>query len=484
MKTTLLDESIRAKQIASVITVVILILAAINGIFTYSGAHLFIKEMLYAVLFAVAVQFSIAISLIALPYVKGFGKVALLVVYLAALTLSTLSAYTFIYNSGLPGTIDSSAVNVQLKSRVADQLGEVILAEQLFIDNKTEKLAYLKRQAEEEELRGFRSGLGAGKGPEYYQKMETLRADEVRFEAQKRKHEEAKSIYDEIEQELKHNQSEGQRESLILLLSRLKPVVITDEAKQIVTDVSQNKLGIIRSPVETAMDVMLNRDTFSVQLVVSIVWAAVFDLLALFMGIIRYYILRPDYSVLSVIYDSIASFFTFIIRLGYIKKDAHHRYNQELKSESHGTSLNSTEMQSFATYVMAGSLFSASDQQDAMEPLQDLIRNIEPLKLTDDPSSVGIPFDVVDEKKSMKTLMAMLIKNEVFLTNVEHGAYVMNPGSDMAQKLLVFIKMGLTDSSNDDDITHLKLVAGKKLKDPELKETEEINFDQVQDLVK
>jgi hypothetical protein len=452
-------ETVHAKRIARIISVLIFVLVSINGIFTYSGAHLFIKEVLFAMLFAVAVQFSIAISLIALPYVKGLGKIVLLVVYFAALSLSTLSAYTFIYNSGLPGTLgDSSSVNIQLKARVADQLSEVILAEQTFIDGKTEQLAYLNRQAEEEALRGFRSGRGAGKGPEYYQKMEMLQADEVRFEAQKRKYEEAKAIYEEIDSELAQK-SDGQREKLILLLSRLKTMVITDQAKQIVSDISQTKLAVIVSPVETAMNVIIDRDAYSAQLIVSVIWAAVFDLLALFMGIIRYYILRPDYSILAVIYDSVAAFVTFIIRLSYIRKDARQKYNLELQSQSLGTSLNSSEMQSFATYVMAGSLFSASEDQDAIEPLQNLIGHIEPLKLAGDPRSVGIPFEVVDDQKAMKTLMAMLIQNEVFLSDVEHKAYVMNPGSEMAQKILVFIKMGLKDPSKQKEISRFIIPA-------------------------
>ena len=463
--TTSSQQSIHANRIAGFISVVIFVLVSINGIFTYSGAHLFIKEMLFAILFAVAVQFSIAISLIALPYVKGLGKIALLAVYLAALTLSTLSAYTFIYNSGLPGTMaDSTSVNIPLKARVADQLSEIILAEQAFIDGKTEQLAYLKRQAEEEALRGFRSGLGSGKGPEYYQKMEMLQADEVRFEAQKNKHEEAKTIYAEMESELAEK-SDGQRERLILLLSRLKSVVKTDEAKQIVTDISQSKLAVILSPVETAMNVILDRDAYSIQLIVSIIWAAVFDLLALFMGIIRYYILRPDNSILTVIYDSVTAFVTFFIRLAYIKKDARHKYNVDLQNQSHGTSLNSSEMQSFATYVMAGSLFSAREDQDAVEPLQNLIRHIEPLKLADEPRGVGIPFEVVDEQKDMKMMMAMLIQNEVFLSDLEHKAYVMNTGSEMAQKILVFIKMGLKDPSKQEDITRFMIPANASVRE-------------------
>ena len=457
--TTSHQDSIQAKRIAGIISVVIFVLAAINGIFTFSGAHLFIQELIYAALFAVAVQFSIAVSLISLPYVKGLGKLVLIVVYLAALTLSTLSAYTYIYNAGLPGSLsDSKSVNTQLKARVADQLSEAILLEQAYIDKKTERLAFLKRQAEEEALRGYRSGLGAGKGPEYYKKMEDLAADEVRFESEKRRFAEAMDIYTQMDATLKIK-SDDQRESLILLLSKLKSVVITDAAKAIVTDISQGRLAVILSPVETAMGVIMDRENYSVQLVVSIVWAAVFDLLALFMGIIRYYILRPNYSILTAIYDSIAAFVTFIIRLGYIRKDARQKYNLELQKQSHGTPLNSSEMQSFATYVMAGSLFSASDGQDAIQPLQNLISHIQPLKLEHDPRGVGIPFNVVDEQKEMKTLMAMLIQNEIFLSNVENQVYILNPGSEMAQKILVFIKMGLKDPTKQKDLARFMMPA-------------------------
>lgn len=451
------NDSIQAKRITGVISVVIFVLASINGIFTYSGAHLFIDEQIYAILFAVAVQFSIAVSLLALPYVLGIGKLVLLVVYLAALTLSTLSAYTYIYNAGLPGSLaDSQSVNTQLKAQVADQLSEVMQIEQRYVDEKTEKLAFLKRQAEEEALFGFRSGLGAGKGPEYYRKMEMLAADEVRFEAEKRSFEQAKLISQEMDLALAQRTDE-QREQLILLLSRLKAVVNTDQATNIVTEVSQGRLAVILSPVETAMSVILDRDSYSIQLIVSIVWAAVFDLLALFLGIIRYYILRPNYSILSGIYDSIANFMTFIIRLTNLRKDARQKYNLELQNQSHGTPLNSSEMQSFATYVMAGSLFSAGEEQDAVKPLQTLISHIEPLKLENDPRGVGIPYAIIDEKQEMKTLMAMLIQNEVFLSDVENQVYILNPGSEMAQKILVFIKMGLKDPGKQKEISRFML---------------------------
>jgi len=207
------------------------------------------------------------------------------------------------------------------------------------------------------------------------------------------------------------------------------------------------------------MGVILDRDNYSMQLIVSIVWAAVFDLLALFLGIVRYYILKPNYSMLSALYDSIANLVTFFIRLGYIKKDAEQKFHHNLETKSHDTPLNSSEMQSFATYIMAGSLFSAGDNEDAMAPLQKMISHIEPLKLTDNPSSVGVPFNVVDEQKDLKTLMAMLIQNNVFLTNTEHDSYVLNPGSEMAQKILIFIKMGLKDPKKQKEMSRFMLAS-------------------------
>ena len=457
--TTTIADSKNPRRMARIISVVIFLLASINGIFTFSGANLFIEETVFAALFAVAVQFSIAVSLIALPYVMGLGKLVLLVVYTAALTLSTLSAYTYIYNAGLPGAItDSMAVNTQLKASIADQISEVMLIEQDYIDSQTERLAFLKRQAEEEALRGFRSGLGAGRGPEYYKKLEALAAEEVRFETQQQRFDEARQINTEMDAVLKTG-SEHQRDELILLLSQLKSAINTDEARLMVTEISQGKLAVVPSPVETAMNVILDRDAYSVQLAVSIVWAAVFDLLALFLGIIRYYILRPDYSILSGVYDLIAAFVTFIIRLGYIKKDARQKYNQELQNQSHGTPLNSSEMQSFATYVMAGSVLSAAEDQDAVAPLQNLISHIEPLKLENDPRGVGIPFEVVDENKEMKTLMAMLIQSEVFISDVEHMVYILNPGSEMAHKILVFIKMGIKEPGMQKDLSRFMVPA-------------------------
>jgi len=453
------QQTVQGKRIALLISVVILVLTGINGIFTFSGAKLFIDEFIYALFFAIAVQFSIAVSLLALPFVKGFGKIVLIFMYFAALTLSTLSAYTFIYNAGLPGTLNnSSTINTQLKAKVSDRLSEVMLIEQKQIDLSEQNIGFLTRQAEEEALRGFRSGLGAGKGPEYYKKIEQVEVLKIKMKSDIRDFEQAKLLYADLISTLS-KQSDKQREDVVILLARLRAVTNTEESNKILTEISQSHVAVIKSPVETAMAVILDRDNYSMQLIVSIVWAAVFDLLALFLGIVRYYILKPNYSVLSALYDSIANLVTFFIRLGYIRKDAEQKYRHNLETKSHDTPLNSSEMQSFATYIMAGSLFSAGDNDDAMAPLQKMISHIEPLKLADNPSSVGVPFQVVDEQKDLKTLMAMLIQNNVFLTSTENDSYVLNPGSEMAQKILIFIKMGLKDPKKQKEMQRFMLAS-------------------------
>ena len=63
----------------------VIFLVSCNGFFTYSGATLYIREPVYAVLFAIAVQFAIAATLLALPNVKGLGRLIMLVVYALSL---------------------------------------------------------------------------------------------------------------------------------------------------------------------------------------------------------------------------------------------------------------------------------------------------------------------------------------------------------------------------------------------------------------
>ncbi|MEZ5451677.1 MAG: hypothetical protein R3E93_02485, partial [Thiothrix sp.] len=166
------EASFKLKAISLLIGVFIIFLAAANGIFTYSGAYLYLEEQLYAILFAVAVQFAIAISLLALPYVHGIGKLSLAIVYAAALLLSTLSAYTYIYNSSLPGHNTAFTVDTGMKATLSTGLSDVLAAEQQFLRASDTKIADTKRLMDEEASSGGRSGLGPGKGAEYYRKVD------------------------------------------------------------------------------------------------------------------------------------------------------------------------------------------------------------------------------------------------------------------------------------------------------------------------
>ena len=93
------QHNFKIQALGAFLSIGILVLVASNGFFTYSGARLYINQPLYALLFAVAVQFAIAATLLALPYIRGLGKLVLITLYAAALMLSTLSAFTYIYQS-------------------------------------------------------------------------------------------------------------------------------------------------------------------------------------------------------------------------------------------------------------------------------------------------------------------------------------------------------------------------------------------------
>ncbi|WGZ94941.1 MAG: hypothetical protein QJT81_02850 [Candidatus Thiothrix putei] len=166
------EHSFKLKALSFVIGLVIVFLTAANGIFTYSGAYLYLEEHLYAILFAAAVQFAIAIALLALPYVHGIGKLSLIVVYAAALLLSSLSAYTYIYNSSLPGYNTAQTVDTGLKATLTTSLSDVLAVEQQFLRDADAKVAETQRLVDEEAKSGGRSGLGPGKGANYYAKVD------------------------------------------------------------------------------------------------------------------------------------------------------------------------------------------------------------------------------------------------------------------------------------------------------------------------
>ena len=439
------------KAISGIITFVILFMAAANGIFTYSGAYLYLDERLYAVLFAIAVQFTIAASLIAFPFVHGLGKISLITVYIAALILSTLAAYTNIYNSSLPGDINAYTIDTELKSRITNDLSDVVRAE----ENKTEKakakVSELKRLVDEEAARGGRSGLGPGKGIKYYAKLDKYESAKGDYEQLNRNLEKAQAHLAKINTILSSRSTDFDRDKLLVEFSGLRSSVNTKESQDIIESISKTYLGNLQNPVERAVSALLDMKAYSIQLIVSVIWAAVFDIIALFLGIVRYYLLRPEHSMLQGIYDSMVGFTMFITRVKNMPDEVRMRYHKEhgLSKPENEMPLNSAEMQTFATKLLAGSQMANPIDDDPAEPIQTLVSYIEPLDIEGDSQAVGISFDVLDEEPRLSTLLAMLIQTHVFLKDSNSRSYILNSDEKLAQKVMVMIRMGMKDDPKE-----------------------------------
>ena len=424
----------------------VVFLVICNGFFTYSGATLYIREPLFAALFAIAVQFAIAATLLALPNVRGLGRLVMLVVYVAAFMLSTLSAFTWVYNTSHPEGVDMKAVNTKLRATVSSLASDALHAERAYIENERNLVAQAQRSMEEEALRGYNSGAGPGKGPKYYAKEETWRRMSERLTEEEQHYQEATKLYEQINTLLSQPGDDHQRENLIVLFSKLRTHTTTDEANRLLDQINTDYLGQLQNPVERAITAIVDRSKYSITMIVSVVWAAIFDLLALFIGVIRYYLLKPDRSLAQGFYDGVVDFMTFLFRIRHIGQEARFRYQE--KGGARIEAVNSPEMQSFATYLLAGSQLSLKEgETDATEPLRTLSAYIEPLGLARPKNSIGIPYDTVHEETRLKTLMALLVQTGVFINDLRNQCYILSNRHDMAGKVMVFLRLGMKDQS-------------------------------------
>ncbi len=448
--------------LSAFLSIGILVLVASNGFFTYSGARLYINASLYALLFAVAVQFAIASTLLALPYIRGFGKLVLILVYLAALMLSTISAFTYIYNTSLPEGTDIHRVDTSLKASLATELSDALKSEQQYVEAQRQELQGLQRAVEEEASRGYSSGRGPGKGPEYYRKQEHYEAEATRFEGISANLQQAEAIYQKISGKLAAAEpGENQRSELIVLLSQLLTHTNTEAARNNLTRASETHLGTLHNPVDKAINALLDlRHNTPVTVIVSIIWAAIFDLLALFIGIIRYYLIKPRTSLLDKLYNSMVDLGTFTMKVGNVHKDARQQHLATISDRQ--KPVNSADMQNFATYLLAGSQLSLDDQNDdPAEPIRTLTSYIEPLAISKPKNAVGIPYETVREQSRLKTLLAMLVQTEILINDMVNECYRLNPATEMAQKVLVFIRLGMKDQPEQLENVKFMLAAGQ-----------------------
>ncbi len=440
--------SITHRILSSSMTLGILFLVACNGFFTYSGAKLYINEELYALLFAIAVQFAIGIALISLPWVRGLGRLVLIIIYASALALSTLSAFTYIYDSSLSEGKETHALETSLKASISNQLSEAFRAEQIYVDEQHQNLVKLERMAKEESSRGYKSGRGPGMGVQYYEKLEAFENESTHFEDVQAHFADAGTIYDKINQSLSQSAGSHQRDELIVLLSQLRAHSNSAIAKKALSDINELSLGQIVNPVERAVTALRNYNNYSVNVIVSAVWAAIFDLLALFIGIIRYYLVKPYNSLARRFHEGLLEFVTLFMRFGNLGSDANAKYQQMAISSQEP--IDSQEMQRFATYLLAGGQLSLrKGEEDPIEPLRVIGRHIEPLGIEKPKNSVGIPHENLHNEYHLKTLIAMLVQTGIFLNDLDNECYILNSSPDMAQKVLVFIRIGMKDQPGD-----------------------------------
>lgn len=442
------EPSFKLKALSFLIGVFIIFLAAANGIFTYSGAYLYLEEQIYAILFAVAVQFAIAIALLALPYVHGIGKLSLMVVYAAALLLSSVSAYTYIYNSSLPGHNTAQTVDMGLKATLTTNLSDMLAVEQQFLRDADAKVAETQRLMDEEAKSGGRSGLGPGKGANYYAKVDAHAQAVTAQAAAQQNFDAMREQLNRVNQQLATVSDEALRNNLLVEVSKLRALTNAEDSRTTLTQLIKQDLGDVQNPVEKAMATLLTPDNYSVTVIVGIIWAAVFDLVALFLGIVRYYLLSPGKPIFQSIYDGLLGIAVFFMKLFHLRKEAAFQFNKApgYQQHKHEIPLNSPEMQTFATRLLVGSQMASLDDEDPAEPLRTLISHIQPLHLEDEIQQVGIPFAVVEQESRLKTLLAMLIQSGVLLHRREAECYVLNPAENMAQKVMVFIRMGMRNS--------------------------------------
>ncbi len=436
------------RHLPSVIVLMIVLLTGINGIFTYSGAMLYMGEMVYSLLFAVAVQFAISISLIALPYVKGLGKPILILVYIGATALSTLSAYTYIYNAGRDEEDKSREITTQQVASLIETTSLVSKLENQYLEKQYQDLQRFERELKEEGSRGFRSGKGAGKGIVYYQKLEVLEEDIIQYNQLNKNNEKLNLLIAQTEQKI----SAGKREALQIHIGNLQRYTALQSSFDRLETLKKEVLNETKNPVQIALLTLKNYQTGDVQLWVSLIWAAVFDLIALFLGIVRYYLLKPDYSLFNAFYQGILSFYLFIIRLSYAAKEAKLKHQLEVKSASMKTPYNSAEIQNFASYLIAGANYSQKVDNFENNPVAFLLQHIEPLFLANNDNAVGIKFAILEQTPNIKPLVAMLMQSDILKEDSENKCLVLNSSNEMAQKVLIFLKLGINKAEKMDDL--------------------------------
>ena len=424
---------------------VIVVLVTANAYFTFSGAILFINEWVFALLFAIAVQFSIAFSLIAIPYISGFKKIITFVLYSIGLTLSMFSAYTFIYNTSI-GNAYKQNHDLVFTKLVSDYLSKVRYEEKECIKTIQSEIQDLKRAADEEAEYGIKSNKGPGKGKIYIHKKEQYEIKIDEYNLIKESYAKFKVLSDEIftklDESVDHNK-------IITMISKVKEFFSCDASKIVKDDKIFEHISNIETPLERALNGLFDIKNLSSQTVMSILWAGIFDIIALFIGIIRYFLIQPHTPLTTKILNVKKKYILFrkslkdheLIEKEYnIERQYQLEYLKERELELERHKINSKdelEIKSFLSSIIATGI--ASNSKDALNHLQEFIELVKPLNLRDKPESIGffysdVGIDSNNESKNYEQdtskyrkllpLIGFLVQHEVLINNVDKECYI------------------------------------------------------------
>jgi hypothetical protein len=146
----------------------------------------------------------------------------------------------------------------------------------------------------------------------------------------------------------------------------------------------------------------------------------------------------------------------FTTRLKHIPEEVKMRFHKEtgINKYDNDIPLNSTEMQTFATKLLAGSQMAQPVDNDSAEPIKTLLSNIAPIDIEGDAQAVGIPFECIEEEPRLKMLLAMLVQSHVFLKQPDNSHYILNSDKKLSQKVMVMIRMGMKDDPKESGIVN------------------------------
>ncbi|MDT8318668.1 MAG: hypothetical protein RQ824_11885 [bacterium] len=447
----------------------IFVMVAFNAYFTFEGAKLvFNGNIIVAGGLAFAVQAGIGLSLSALPHVSVFKKLYLIFAYIVALLLSLSFAYTYVFQEKTADQFDEKE-RLVFADKVSSKLNAALSERKSELNASRLKIAELERSLNEEKNLGLRSGHGPGAGPVYYKKLEDLEAKKAElaiFEENLTASEtKAASVSEQLQGDFEPNRVLIESGAVFTSLG------LSSGAQDKIIDVEE--INFNRNPVDKALDSLRNFSKSSGDIIISILIAVVFDLLALLFGVVRYLILSRDNSISESIYGSAIEGIRFFFRMGDIFNHAKAIHDREKAAST--IKISEAEAKSFFIAVFSKmAIFDDTSDPDSYRRYPSILKYlfslIRPLHLEKKPQARGILHsslekspvkkdqeegkrnDLLLQPSYLKPLIGELLSRDIFENDLENRCYLYNEGSNAEHFIAILNQMSLQSSQTLENI--------------------------------